>query len=145
MKITKEDLQQIIKEELENVLSEQEESFDMDVVNAALGFVEHTIKDQTKLAVEKAKKEKLAAGETWDKDKDPVRTRAEVVPKLLAMFRPALRDLKKARQQKSMKNLGEKAEGAKREAINYKSKDVKVFNYLKKLGEGTRVSGTGMN
>ena len=61
MKITKEDLQQIIKEELESVLSEQEESFDMDVVNAALVFIKHTIDDQTELAVQQAKKERLRA------------------------------------------------------------------------------------
>jgi len=145
MKITKEDLKQIIKEELESVLSEQEESFDMDVVNAALGFIKHTIDDQTELAVQQAKKERLAARETWDDKKDPLRTRSEVVPKLLAFFRPATRDLQKARLQKSMKNLGKKAEGFRRDAIEIKSEDVKVFNYLKKLGERTRVSGIGMN
>ena len=124
MKITKEDLQQIIKEELENVLLEQEEAplppFDIDLADAAVGFIGMYVDDR----------------------KVPTEKRRERQEK----YENAERQLFKARKEKSFAGVSDdRAKLAIRNMNTARANKSKDFETAKARGARTQVSGTGMN
>ena len=120
MKISKKDLKQIIKEELENVLLEKEAPFDMDLINAALGFMSSYV-DDPRVPLRKRVKRK----ETYEN---------------------AERQLLMARKQKSFAGVTDRrAKLALSQMSDARANSTQEFEQAKARGAKTQVSGTGMN
>lgn len=120
MKISKEDLKQIIKEELENVLSEKETPFDIDLANAALGFIAAYVDDPS------------------------LPLKVKVVRQL--KYENAERQLIRAKKQKSFAGVNDpRAKFAISNMSDARANKSQDFEDAKARGAKTQVSGTGMN